>query len=269
MRVRNALPFLLLAGSFGCTRDIKLATSGATGCPPDEVKIRSTERGYSAGYWTAICRGRLFHCSAVSGENSTQVMCTPEISAPRPVETARSVPRLPVHATMPLPKKAGGFRFGATREEAMAACTVGGGNEWSEDSPRYRCSGAAKDMGISVTSELGFCEGGLCDLTLRSRLDSGAEGDAQAKAIFRALREQYGKPTSEKIESPPDCRNRFADCVMSDQARWQAGWRWASGERIIAKTLVDDGHAILAVRYALGEVDDPPQAPSGPDASSF
>lgn len=42
-------------------------TSGATGCPVNEVKV--LERNYSLGNqtWTAECRGKRFHCVHTAG----------------------------------------------------------------------------------------------------------------------------------------------------------------------------------------------------------
>ncbi len=50
----------------GCatTGEMKSATSGATGCEPNRVKIL---KDYGRGAWKAKCDGKIYVCSAIGG----------------------------------------------------------------------------------------------------------------------------------------------------------------------------------------------------------
>jgi hypothetical protein len=162
----------------------------------------------------------------------------------------------------PLPVKAVGFHFGTTVDAAQSACEMSE-HRWRSDGDAYRCDGTPVDVGLPSVARLGFCDNKLCDLTASASLPLGSNGDDAFMVLWRALRKQYGVPGIERKNVPSDCKEDFVSCVASDKAGWQAQWRWQSGERIVAKTLSDDGAPQLAVRYIFGA---PPQ---GVDGSAF
>ena len=55
------------------------ATSGAIGCPPNEIAIVS-DTGYATSprTWTAVCRGQRFDCAGSIGH----IQCTQELRPP-------------------------------------------------------------------------------------------------------------------------------------------------------------------------------------------
>lgn len=74
----------------GCVAQLQSISSGAIGCPPDEISIEDKVIGYSTVSWTAECRGQRFYCSALSSQHSTMANCRPEVA---PTTTTRALSR--------------------------------------------------------------------------------------------------------------------------------------------------------------------------------
>ena len=71
-----------------CGAGLKRESSGAVGCPADQITISDEDRGYNDMSWKATCRGRTYYCSGGLDQSTT---CTPETSggsAPAPAAAA-------------------------------------------------------------------------------------------------------------------------------------------------------------------------------------
>jgi hypothetical protein len=45
-----------------CAPDLQRASSGAIGCPVDEIEISEVDPGWAAGSWAATCHDKKFYC---------------------------------------------------------------------------------------------------------------------------------------------------------------------------------------------------------------
>jgi hypothetical protein len=67
--------FLLVLS--GCGASYRNATSGQSGCPPDQTVVFNRHTGWSTKTWSAVCQDDFYTCSAVStGQTSGQVNCS-------------------------------------------------------------------------------------------------------------------------------------------------------------------------------------------------
>jgi hypothetical protein len=235
------LGLLVLTSVTGCF-DKQAATSGQTGCAPDQLVISDEEDNYSSKTWTATCGDERYYCSLVgTGKETSQVNCHPAASPSSANQTTTSPgkpvaePAAPAAATpteQGPPKAVAGFTFGSSVAEASSACTVPG-YEWQPGAQdHFRCSSAPVSLGIEAVPTVRFCKEKLCAVSLEVA-SRNAWLTAYAK-FTDVLTKKYGRPASAKGELRSNCATEaeFESCIMTDGLELVRDWKWNTGARI-------------------------------------
>jgi hypothetical protein len=79
-----------------CARDLARASSGAIGCPHENIAVSEVSVGWSRMSWTARCREQTFYCS---GEDAPT--CAPELEISEPAPRSEPPHRAPAKLEAP------------------------------------------------------------------------------------------------------------------------------------------------------------------------
>jgi hypothetical protein len=100
----------------GCAAELINVSSGAIGCPREEISVRDGRSGFSSRSWVAECRGRTYYCSGSAGtvdchpdnSSSQAPSANSENALPAPPEEAAGMttPPPPVEASRKKPRAA-------------------------------------------------------------------------------------------------------------------------------------------------------------------
>lgn len=282
----SSLPIITLLGVAsaltGCGPNLRNATSGQIGCPPNEVTVSDHKKHFNSSTWTATCRGEVFYCSSATTGSSMatvgntsyasrtgQYQCTRAVAKAEPVPAAAPAASATVATTptadpkvidqqKPFPDKVLGFSFASAPEAAQAACQSQG-HEWrsgtsqaatdKDKTSQYECSGAGVDVGVPTRTILSYCNGGLCEVRAYATLAADAAGSEQLLKLENALLSQYGKPRDQKKSIPTDCRGNLPTCVAQDKAFFRYEWHWNDKSFIRVRLFTEQDAAILGVLY--------------------
>lgn len=91
MKTLNLIALIILSvacSSYGkkldkeIVKDLAEESTGAIGCPEEEIQISNKKTKFSSTTWTATCRGEKFYCSEKpSTKEHSIVKCAPEVKA--------------------------------------------------------------------------------------------------------------------------------------------------------------------------------------------
>jgi hypothetical protein len=244
LRSFACLAFMTLAA---CSTSLRAASAGHVGCDAEEIATSEPSDVDGAETWTATCGGQLYYCARTFAPSrgltfggigrrygtTDATSCTPAASP-----TAAAAPAMNERGTADSepPRSPAGFTFKSDRQAAAKQCTDAG-KEWlAIDDARATCSGAAASVGFDATTELSFCSGELCGVTLVAR----AEGDAPAPWLVqyghvrKTLEEKYGHVhTSSAGHDVETCRGTaLRACMLDGRVHPQTAWRWRTGETL-------------------------------------
>lgn len=240
------LSFLTLAA---CSTNLRVASAGHVGCSAEEIEINNTSYVDGAETWTAWCGGQVYYCARTrvqssgltfgrggigSAYGSTEsTSCAPAASPPTAGE-----PATPERATADSdpPRGPAGFAFKSDRDAAAKRC-ADAGKEWRTiDDTRATCSGVAASVGFEATTELSFCSGELCGITLVARAEGDAPGQwlLQYGRIRKTLEDKYGQiHTSSAGHDVEGCTGpALRACMLDGRVRPATAWTWRSGETL-------------------------------------
>jgi hypothetical protein len=226
---------------------VRAATAGHVGCSPQEIEVGTTSYVDGADTWTAWCGGTLYYCARRNAHGSGFVFgrghldttyswaestsCAPAASEPAIAQTP-----VPTTADSEAPRGAAGFTFKIDRAAAAKRCTDAG-KEWRAiDDARATCSGVAASVGFEAATELAFCSGELCGVTLVAAPTGDAPGQwlLQYGGVRKLLEDKYGQVhTSSAGHDFEGCTgSALRGCMLDGRVRPETAWRWSSGESL-------------------------------------
>jgi hypothetical protein len=244
-------------------------TAGEVGCPPSELRVEgvssSTGFNQSAETWVAECRGRRFICTEVVTSSfdidwlftdsvdsrDSDVSCHEELRN-EPTELTLKARETPLSPQSTPPGGAAGFVFGSARAEARARCESSH-LSWREgEGASSFCSGTAVSVGFEATTQLTFCNGALCGITLE-HVPSAMWATAFSE-LDVSLTDKYGPATARQVRVPTMCRTneQFDRCALDGALDFEVRWQWPRGERLrllLGKSRAPDGIAALRLMY--------------------
>lgn len=232
-----------------CSTSLRAASAGHVGCNAEDIATSDTSDVDGAETWTATCGGQLYYCArtlapsrgltfghggigSVYGSTDT-TSCTPAGSPPAAAAPATHERG---KADSEPPRSPAGFAFKSERNAAAKQCTDAG-KEWRAiDDAHATCSGVAASVGFDATTELSFCSGELCGVTLVAR----AEGDAPSQwlvqygRVRKTLEDKYGHVhKSSAGHDVETCRGTaLRACMRDGRVRPQTAWLWRTGETL-------------------------------------
>jgi hypothetical protein len=151
----------------------------------------------------------------------------------------------------PKPSGGGGFRFGATPDQAKAIC-VQAGFQYDAKGTTATCSGTPVELGQPGHVTLTYCASAVCQIDVVL-----APPPPSLLDTYRSLRdrlvEKYGRPKSYKKDIDR-CHDEAATCVVAGDAWFTYEWRWASQHSVSLLTKAIDGSACVVVSYGTPEI---------------
>ncbi len=242
----SSLAFLTLAA---CSTNLRAASAGHVGCNAETIEVSNTSEVDGAETWTASCGGQVYYCARTHAHSSgltfgrggigsmygssESTSCAPaatpstELDSPTPERTTADVDP---------PRGPAGFAFKSDRDAAAKQCTDAG-KEWRAiDDTRATCSGVAASVGFEATTELSFCGGQLCAITLVARPEGDAPGQwlLQYGRVRKTLEAKYGlvhvSSAGHDVEGCTGASLRA--CMLDGRVRPETAWTWRSGETL-------------------------------------
>jgi hypothetical protein len=248
---RAVLVLLLVPGCLSAAR----RSSGAIGCPAEEVQITNESIGmFGDNTWTATCHGRRYLCSmnGTGAGQADQVTCSPAGGGGHHYEDEE--PTRPAADALPTrpeaPAKAAGFSFGSTPEQAAEACS-GAGGQWEPGQPEARCSKPVLPVGFEGEVRITFAGGHLNAVKVIRRApdqQAGALKDAFVR-LASALQSKYGKADQAFVRVSSLCAQNLASCLRADQAKISANWTWPSQQSISTTVDAEEKGVVLVLEY--------------------
>ncbi len=229
-----------------CSTSLRAASAGHVGCSAQDIEIGITSDVDGAETWTAWCGGQVYYCARTQAHGSSLAFGPPGIGstynrtestscAPASQPAVASAPERTTAEAEP-PRGAAGFSFKIDRDAAAKRCTDAG-KEWHAiDDARATCSGVAASVGFEATTELAFCGGELCGITLVAKPDGDAPGQwlLQYGRVRKTLEDKYGQvhasSAGHDIESCTGAALR--GCLLDGRVRPETAWQWSSGEAL-------------------------------------
>jgi len=141
---------------------------------------------------------------------------------PEPTE-----PPAPPKPTSPPPEGAAGFKFGQSKKDAMATCTLKG--TWKRAKPNYSCSKPAEDAGLEGPPVLSFCDDKVCAIGIAYTPDvpEFPAWDVAYTKMKDLLVSKHGEPTTAVDTVTDDCKNeKFVVCMEAGSAEKEVTWLW-------------------------------------------
>ena len=161
-------------------------------------------------------------------------------------------PRIRAAASAP---EAIGFMFGASKEEAVAACRRAG-LEWSDDGSAARCSGTPTQGIPGASAGLEFPGGRLTAVELVINPPNDAQGWAKSfRGTEAALIRLFGKPDQRSFVVPDECKapESFLGCVTEGKVPGGASWSLADGRSVALSIAAAPPPSTLRVRLSSGQ----------------
>ncbi len=224
-------PPVIQIGRLVTGSDEKRASSGHTGCAPEEIAITDNASSWGTETWTATCHSETYRCSRENGVTNCMNTSAQDAAKnpPEDVNQTRRVVRR-AFSSAAEPEGAAGFVLGASVEDTQKVCE-GAQKVWSETSKGFSCSGTPQSIGLPAVAFLHFCEEKLCSIELRGR----PEGEASSTWIQsfsdynKALEKKYGGANVEERTLPTRCQRKLVTCLRAGDAELVYSWRWETG----------------------------------------
>ena len=133
VRIVSALVLGGLLLVTACARDLARASSGAIGCPHEQIAVSEVSVGWSRMSWTAQCRAQTFFCSGEDAPVCTPALALPPVDDPAtpPEPESASPPKRVEPAATPTPEEPAE----PTPAESRSDAATPGEEEMTSDDP--------------------------------------------------------------------------------------------------------------------------------------